>query len=115
MSELDGMNRDKDLDSRQLQVKLQAITADIRSLADSHQGNTLALLALLRTLEHSHREIRENFFQLALPDNRQELYALLRDIEEEGGWPYIDRMKLRSLLENLPNPEFSNADKKSDE
>jgi hypothetical protein len=39
----------------------------------------------------------------------------LKDIEEEGGWPYIDRMKLRSLLENLPNPEFSNADKKSDE
>jgi DNA-binding transcriptional regulator YbjK len=81
---IDGMNRDKDLDSGHLQVKLQAITADIRSLAHSHQGNTLALLALLRALEHSHREIRENLFQSSLPDNRQALYALLKDIEEEG-------------------------------
>ncbi len=95
------MNGDKDLESRQLHVKLQAITADIRTLADSHQGNTLALLSLLRALEHSHREIRENLFQASLPDNRQALYSLLRDIEETGGWPYIDRMKLQLLLGNL--------------
>ena len=95
------MNGDKDLESRQLQVKLQAITADIRTLADSHQGYTLALLSLLRALEHSHREIRENLFQASLPDNRQALYSLLRDIEETGGWPYIDRMKLQLLLCNL--------------
>jgi hypothetical protein len=97
------MNCDNDLDSQQLQVKLQAITADIRSLANSHKGNSLVLLALLRALEHSHREIRENLFQASLPDSRQALYALLRDIEEEGGWPYIDRMKLRLLLSNLPD------------
>jgi DNA-binding transcriptional regulator YbjK len=97
------MNCDNDLDSQQLQVKLQAITADIRSLANSHQGNSLVLLALLRALEHSHREIRENLFQASLPDSRQALYALLRDIEEEGGWPYIDRMKLQLLLSNLPD------------
>jgi hypothetical protein len=109
------MNRDKDLDLRQLQDKLQAITADIRALANSHQGNSLALLALLRALEHSHREIRENLFQSSLPDSRQALYALLRDIEEAGGWPYIDRLKLRSLLCNLPEPEISTADPKSDE
>ena len=90
----------KDLEVEQLQVKLQAITADIHSLANSHQGNSLAILALLRALEHSHREIRENLFQKVLPDNRQELYALLRNIEESGGWPYIQRMKLRSLLDN---------------
>jgi hypothetical protein len=40
-------------------------------------------------------------FQVSLPDNRQALYALLKDIEEEGGWPYIDRMRLRSLLKNF--------------
>ena len=97
------MNCDNDLDSQQLQVKLQAITADIHSLANSHQGNSLVLLALLRALEHSHREIRENLFQASLPDSRQALYALLRDIEEEGGWPYIDRMKLQLLLSNLPD------------
>lgn len=97
------MNCDNDLDSKQLQVKLQAITVDIRTLANSYQGNSLVLLALLRALEHSHREIRENLFQASLPDNRQALYALLRDIEEEGGWPYIDRMKLHLLLSNLPD------------
>ncbi len=91
------------LDLEQLHEKLQAITADIDSLAHSHQGSSLAILALLRALEHSHREIRENLFQEALPDNRQELYSLLKDIEESGGWPYIERMRLRSLLENCSN------------
>lgn len=100
--EYDGMNWDQDLEQGQLQARLQAITADIRSVASRYPGDSLALLALLRALEQVHREIRENLFQPSLPDNRQALYALLRDIEEEGGWPYIDRMKLRSLLEQLP-------------
>ena len=102
---LDNINGDKDLDSRPLQDKLQAITADIRSLADSHRGDSLALLALLRALEYSHCEIRENLFQASLPDNRQALYALLKDMEEAGGWPYIERMKLRSLLATFPELE----------
>jgi hypothetical protein len=59
------------------------------------------LLALLRTLERLHQEIRDSFFQDALPDNRQALYNLLRDIETSGGWPYIHRMKLQSLLKQL--------------
>ena len=95
------MNHDKELDFGELQVKLQAMTADIRALANSHQGDSLALLALLRALESAHRQIQEELFQTALPDNRQALYALLRDMEEAGGWPYIERMKLRSLLSNL--------------
>lgn len=95
------MNGDKNSDSRQLEVKLQAITADIRALANSYQGNSLALLTLLRALEQVHREIQENLFQASLPSNRQELYAFLKDMEEAGGWPYIERMRLRSLLENL--------------
>ena len=93
----------EDLDVEQLQVKLQAITADIQALANSHKGNSLAILALLRALEHSHREIQENLFQETLPDNRQQLYALLKDIHESGGWPYIERMKLQALLENFPD------------
>lgn len=91
----------KDSDSRQLEGELQAITADIRNIANSYQGNSLALLALLRALEQVHREIQENLFQASLPDNRQELYALLKNIEETGGWPYIERLRLRSLLSNL--------------
>jgi hypothetical protein len=90
----------KDSDSRQLEGELQAITAGIRNIANSYQGNSLALLALLRALEQVHREIQENLFQASLPDNRQELYALLKNIEETGGWPYIERLKLRSLLSN---------------
>ncbi|NEP56331.1 MAG: hypothetical protein F6K31_04815 [Symploca sp. SIO2G7] len=90
----------KDFDIEQLQIKLQAITTAIEALASSHRGNSQAVLFILRALEHSHREIRENLFQEALPDNRQELYALVKDIEESGGWPYIERIKLRSLLAN---------------
>ena len=106
------MNGDKDLDSRLLENKLQAITTEIRYLANTHQGNSLALLALLRRLEHIHSEIRENFFQSSLPDNRQALYALLKDMEEAGGWPYIERMKLRSLLSNFPdNSTYINTSK----
>lgn len=97
------MKHDIDFDSKQQQPELQAIADIIRALAEKRQGNSLALLALLRTLEQLHREIQEGVFQASLPDNRQALYALLKDIEEEGGWPYIDRMKLRSLLVNLPD------------
>lgn len=96
------MNCDKQFDSGHLQVKLQDITADIRALAHSHQNDSLSLLALLRALEELHQEIREDLFQSSLPDNRQALYALLKDIEESGGWPYIDRMKLQLLLSNFP-------------
>ncbi|MGQ4649836.1 hypothetical protein [Lyngbya aestuarii] len=97
------MNSDQNFDSRQLQVKLQELSAEIHSLASSHQDNALVLLALLRALEHSHREIRENWFQESLPNNRQALHALLKDIEETGGWPYIERMTLRSMLAKLPD------------
>ncbi len=101
----DDMNGAKDLDSKQLQEQLHAITVEIHALANSHRGNSLALLALLRALEHVHREIRENLFQASLPDNRQALYALLKDMEEAGGWPHIERMKLRSLLQTFPELE----------
>lgn len=104
------MNWDQELEEGQLQARLQAITADIRSVASCYPGDSLALLALLRELEQVHREIRENLFQPSLPDNRQALYALLKDIEEEGGWPYIDRMKLRSLLEQMQEPMSHDSD-----
>lgn len=104
-----------DMNSGQLQTKLQTIATDIHTLASNYQGNSLALLALLRVLEHSHREIRENLFQASLPEDRQSLYALLRDIEESGGWPYIDRMRLRALLVNLAEPEIYSSNETSDE
>lgn len=115
------MDNGKDIESGNLQSQLQSLTEEIRTLAASCQGDSLLLLAVLRALESSHREIRDGLFQASLPDNRQALYKLLKDIEAEGGWPYIHRMKLRSLLDYaqqlaildspiLDSPTESNSD-----
>lgn len=87
--------------SETLPEDLSEIARQIESAALTRTQNSLELLALLRLLEYLHREIRDSLFRDALPENRQQLYALLRDIETNGGWPYIQRMKLRSLLEHL--------------
>lgn len=79
---------------------LKAIAHLIEGAALKRQHDSLALLDLLRLLEHLHREVRDSLFRDALPTNRQNLYALLRDIEVQGGWPYIQRMKLKALLDN---------------
>lgn len=86
--------------STDVEAKLEAIGTDIQALAQSYQGDSLALLAVLRRLEALHREIREGVFQQSLPDSRHGFHDLLKDIESQGGWPYIERMKLQSLLEN---------------
>jgi hypothetical protein len=86
----------------------EAIALLIRSHAHSHTDNCLQLLALLRLLEGLHREIRDDIFLEALPTNRQALYALLRDIEREGGWPYIPVVKIKELMSKLePDSELS--------
>ncbi len=108
------MNHNNDRELKQLQVKVQAMTADIRALANSYEGNSLALLSLLRALEDLHRNIRDNLFQASLPDNRQALHALLRDMEEVGGWPYIERMRLRSLLSNFTEADVRTTDAQSE-
>ena len=92
------MDNGKDLESEQLESQLQSLTEAIRTLAENCQGDSVLLLGLLRALEALHREIRDGLFQASFPDNRQALYKLLRNIEGNGGWPYIHRMKLRSLL-----------------
>lgn len=89
------------LDLENLPADLQALITDIEGVAKVRQGDEIALLELLRTLEQLHQRIREGMFRDALPTNRQRLYHLLRDIEVSGGWPYIQRMRLRSLLANL--------------
>lgn len=96
------MSRGTKFQPEQLQQQLQTIAAVVRALAQSCQGDSMALVGLLRLLEELHREIRDGIFQAALPDNRQALYNLLKDIETEGGWPYIERMRLQAFLANLP-------------
>ena len=84
---------------------LAEMTDRIHEIADLHREDPIALLQLLRTLEQLHREIQQNYFQAALPNSRQALYTLLRDIEENGGWPYVQRWKLQALFANLPETE----------
>jgi hypothetical protein len=81
------------------------VSAVSHDLAATHQHDVVELLAILRILERLHREIREDYFQDALPNNRHGLYSLLIEIEENGGWPYIDRLKIQSLLKNFPVEE----------
>jgi hypothetical protein len=78
--------------------RLQQVSAIGLQLAVDHQQQTDELLAILRTLEELHRHIREDFFQPALPQSRHSLYSLLMEIESQGGWPYIERMRLQDLL-----------------
>ena len=73
----------------------------VDAAAKSREGDCLALLKLLRILDELHSEIRDTLFREALPDNRQRLYRLLKDMEQEGGWPYIRRMKITALLEHF--------------
>lgn len=95
------MDLNTNLDSDDKLPNLSSTIEDLRLVANHHQGDCLALLELLRTLEQLHREICESLFLESLPSNRQALYNLLRDIETSGGWPYIQRIKLRSLLDVL--------------
>jgi hypothetical protein len=111
------MDNGKDLESGNLQSQMQSLTEAIRTLAESCQGDSVLLLTLLRTLESSHRDIRDGLFQASFPENRQALYKLLRNIEANGGWPYIQRMKLRELLgytEQLSILEDSSAESDGD-
>jgi hypothetical protein len=96
------MNDNKNLESGELSCKLQAIATVVYDAVRGCKGDTVALLALLRQLEQLHREIRDGVFQQSLPVNRRQLYSLLKDIESEGGWPYIERMRLQAFLANLP-------------
>jgi hypothetical protein len=95
------MTPENHLEISKLETHWLTQATEIRTLAEKYQTDRLAVLYILRGLEKLHRDLRDDLFQTSLPENRQELYALLKEIEEEGGWPYIERMSLRSLLAGL--------------
>ncbi|MGD1941239.1 MAG: hypothetical protein ACFB0G_07990 [Leptolyngbyaceae cyanobacterium] len=95
------------LDLDNLPKDLQILARSIEQAGRDRQGDEIALLELLRMLELLHGYIRDEWFQDTLPTNRQRLYALLRDIEVSGGWPYIQRMRLRMLLAALEEEELT--------
>jgi hypothetical protein len=90
-----------------LAERLAQISQLSREVAQNSRTDVNELLEILRTLELLHREIRDELFQNALPADRHNLYRLLLDIEENGGWPYIARLRLQHLLANLPGAEES--------
>jgi hypothetical protein len=94
------MNNVPNLNEEELRSKLEAIADRVLATAEQYVGKPNELLALLRTLESLHRKVREEVFELSLPDNRKALYQFLRDIEEKGGWPYIERMKIQQICRN---------------
>ena len=98
--------------SNQVTADIEEIRLAVQVAARKRANDCAALLALLRQLEELHRDICETLFQESLPNNRQHLYHLLRDIEVNGGWPYIQRVKLKDLLHTL---EMEAAPDTSDE
>ncbi|MGB3238603.1 MAG: hypothetical protein WBB29_09920 [Geitlerinemataceae cyanobacterium] len=100
----------QELDIPSFETQIEAISIRVRETAERSSGDTTSLLALLRTLEELHRTVRDLHFQPALPNNRQALYALLRDIESQGGWPYIPRMKLQAFLNSELEDNLSDDD-----
>jgi len=104
---MNGMGEGDVARSTQLQADLENIATSVRSIAQQHSRQSQDLLALLRLLEGLHKEVRDGLFQDSLPDNRQALYALLRDIEVGGGWPYINRMRLQAFLSQIPDEPMS--------
>lgn len=86
--------------------RLQVLRDTVQALVADRQDDGAGLLELLRELERFHRQIEQGPFREALPDGRNALYQLLQDMERSGGWPYIPRPRLRSLLKTLePSPE----------
>jgi hypothetical protein len=109
------MNRGNDLTTEPELTKPQlsegeALIHRFYGLAQTHKEDAQELLKLLRELERLHQSIRDDFFQKALPSNRRALYSLLRDIEAEGGWPYIPRMKLQTLLDQAQDQPLPSAE-----
>ena len=98
------MTNDQNLEELLTANSLEVAFEAIWNAAQTCKNDPLSLLAILRQLEELHQEIRDTLFQEALPDNRQALYLLLKDIEANGGWPYIYRSRLRELIDHLsPN------------
>jgi hypothetical protein len=95
------MDNATEFDSQARSNQLEFLAEKVLILAQTAEGNPLEILAVLRILEQLHQDIRESLFQQSLPDSRQKLYHLLREIESKGGWPYIPRSSLNSVMENL--------------
>jgi len=89
--------------------ELEAISDRLWAMAQDLQNDPASLLKMLRVLEAIHKRIRDQVFQPALPTSRHELFNLLRDIETNGGWPHIYRMKINEICRYLEQDEDLDA------
>lgn len=103
------MTQNQDINHIGADSVLQNTAKDLCTLAAEHRDDSLFLLSLLRDLETIHRQIRVEFFETGLPKTRNDLYHFVKDIEEKGGWPYIERMRLKDLLRNLERESEKNS------
>jgi len=103
-TEIQSQNRSQQEQTTDL-AELEAISDRLWQIAQTQQGNPTSLLQILRVLEATHKRIRDDLFQLALPNNRHELFNVLRDIETNGGWPHIYRMKINEICRYLEQPD----------
>ena len=97
------------IESPALDAAIKEISNQVLHLAQNCEGNNQLLLSLLRSLEKMHREIREGLFLESLPNSRHELEKMLKDIEENGGWPYIERMRIQQLLSHWSEDTMPNS------
>jgi len=68
-------------------------------------------LVVLRQLEQLHRDLQDGPFRNSLPSDRHQLYKLLQAMEQNGGWPYIPRLQLKTFMELLePGNEHDTPD-----
>ena len=91
----------KSVEQNTVKEELQRLTENIRQLAEKSKEDIFSILLILQELESLHRNIRTEMFEPNLPDTRHRLYLLMKHIEEVGGWPYIERMRIKNLCANL--------------
>ncbi|WP_244352863.1 hypothetical protein [Thermostichus vulcanus] len=80
---------------------LRQIMLAIKQAAEVRAGACVDLLMLLRLLEEMHRLILDGTFRESLPNTRQALYRVLQDLEEAGDWPYLPRLHIQALMQQL--------------
>lgn len=91
--------------SSSIESEVKKLVTEIQNIAENSQENIFDILLILRELESLHRHIRLEMLEPALPDTRHRLYLLLKHLEEMGGWPYIERMKIKDMCKILLSQE----------
>lgn len=89
------------ISAEDLPPDLRQIMLAVEQAAQARAGACVELLMLLRLLEELHRAILEGAFRESLPNTRQALYRVLQDLEEAGDWPYLPRLHIQALMQQL--------------